>query len=134
MVYSGPNSNNVPVSDPLVAHRFVRESGCPNFRGRCIPVDSKLNIQNLRYYLANFLDKQLLDLLKFDFALDFDRNGPLTSTEENHASATNFANDVCTYIGKELKYGTILGPFKDKPIDLHVSQFMTRDRPDSNVR
>ena len=33
MVYSGPNSNNVPVSDPLVAHRFVWESGCPKFSG-----------------------------------------------------------------------------------------------------
>ena len=28
----------------------------------------------------------------------------------------------------------MLGPFTNKPIDLHVSPFMTRQKPDSNVR
>ena len=30
----------------------------------------------------------------------------------------------------EVEYGAILGPFESKPIDLHVSSFMTRDKPD----
>ena len=56
------------------------------------------------------------------------------STKENHASAKKFASDVQTYISEELKYGAMLGPFASKPIDLHISPFMTRDKPDSNVR
>ena len=28
----------------------------------------------------------------------------------------------------------MLGPYKNKTTDLHVSQFMTRDKPDSEVR
>ena len=35
---------------------------------------------------------------------------------------------------EELDHGAILGPFKSKPINLHVSPFMTRDRPDSQWR
>ena len=38
------------------------------------------------------------------------------------------------YISEELKHGAMLGPFISKPIDLHISPFMTRHKPDSNVR
>ena len=31
VVYTGPNTSNTPVSDPLLAHKLVRESGCPIF-------------------------------------------------------------------------------------------------------
>ena len=75
-----------------------------------------------------------MDLLEFGFPLDFNRNAPLSSAEENHASATNFANGVCTYIGEELEHAAMLGPFKCKSIDLHVSPFMTRDKTDLDVR
>ena len=44
------------------------------------------------------------------------------------------SGDVRTYIVDELKHGAMLGPFQSKPIDLHVSPFMTREKPDSSVR
>ena len=134
LVYTGPNTSNNQVSDPLLAHKLVRQSGSPNFVGSRIPVDSKLNIKNWRLYLHDFWDKQLVDLLEYGFPLDFDRDAPLLSTEENHTSAKNFACDVQTYISDELKHGALLGPFKSKPIDLHISPFLTRDKPDSSVR
>ena len=46
----------------------------------------------------------------------------------------NFSSDVQTYITEELKHGAMLGPFASKPIDLHISPFMTRDKPESKVR
>ena len=75
-----------------------------------------------------------MDLLEYGFPLDFDRDAPLMSTEENHASAKNFASHVQTYISEELKHGAMLGPFASKPIQLHISPFMTRDKPESKVR
>ena len=90
LVYTGPTICNKSVSDPLLAHKLVRQSGRPKFLGSCIPVHSKLNIQNWRHYLQDFGDKQLVDLLEYSFPLDFDRDTPLLSTEENHASAKNF--------------------------------------------
>ena len=75
-----------------------------------------------------------MDLLEYGFPLDFDRDAPLMSTEENHASVKNFTSNVQTYISEELKHEAMLGPFASKPIDLHISPLMTRDKPDSNVR
>ena len=31
VVYTGPNTSNTSVSDPLLAHKLVQKSGCPNF-------------------------------------------------------------------------------------------------------
>ena len=134
LVYTGKNNDNKQVYDPLLPHKLVRQSGRPNFLGCRIPVDSNLNIKNWRFYLQDFWDKQLVDLLEYGVPLDFDRRAPLMSTEENHASAQNFDSHVQTYISQELKHGAMLGPFASKPIHLHISPFMTREKPDSEVR
>ena len=84
--------------------------------------------------MQDFWDKQLVDLLEYGFPLDFDRDAPLMSTEENHASAKIFASHVQTYISEELKHGAMLGPFASKPIQLHISPLMTGDKPESKVR
>ena len=99
-----------------------------------IPVSSKLNIKNWRYYLADYWDQQLVDLLEFGFPLDFDRNSELQSSEENHASGRDHVYDIQCYIQEELKHGNMLGPFDQKPIPLHISPFMTREEPDSEAR
>ena len=134
LVYTGKNNDNKQVYDPLLAHKLVRQSGRPNFLGCRIPVDSNLKIKNWRFYLHDFWDKQLVDLLEYGFPLDFDRRAPLMSTEENHASAQNFDSHVQTYISQELKHGAMLGPFASKPIHLYISPFMTREKPDSEVK
>ena len=95
---------------------------------------SNLNMDSWKFYLRDYWDTQLLGLLKFGFPLDFDTTTDLISTEENHTSAKQFSSHVQTYIREELKHGTILGPFKHKPIPLHISPFMTRDKPDSATR
>ena len=75
-----------------------------------------------------------MDMLEFCFPLNFDRNFVLHSTEENHASGRDYVYDIECYIQKELKHGAMLGPFDQKTIPLHISPFMTREKPDSEVR
>ena len=89
---------------------------------------SNVKIDKWKFHLSDYWDRQLLDLLEFGFPLDFDTNTVLNSSEENHASAKQFSSHVETYIREELKHGAILGPFEHKPITLHVSPFMTRDK------
>ena len=110
-MYTGPDISNNWVCDPLLPHRLAKQSSCPNFGGCRIPVDSKLNIKTWRSYLHGFWDKQLVDLLKYGFPLNFDRDAPLLSTEENHASAKHFAGGVQTYISDELKTWSNVRPF-----------------------
>ena len=45
-----------------------------------------------------------------------------------------FSSYVETYIQEEIKHGAMLGPFQYQPITSNVSQFMTRDKPDSDTR
>ena len=57
----------------------------------------------------------------------------LISVEDNHKSAKDYEEHANHYL-QELDHGAILGPFKSKHINLHVSPFMTRDKPDSQWR
>ena len=53
---------------------------------------------------------------------------------ENHASGRDHTYDIECYIQEELSHGAMLGPFDQKPVSLHISAFMTREKPDSEVR
>ena len=97
MLYQDPKINNAAVSDILALHRTVKHSNCPNYMGIRIPVSSKVNIKNWKYYLGDYWNKQLVDLLEFGFPLDFDRHFELHSTEENHASGRDHAHDIECY-------------------------------------
>ena len=132
--YTGPPTQNVASTDPLLLYRRVRESGLPNYMGIRVPVPTNLNIANWRRLLVDYWDNQLVDLLEFGFPLDFDRSCDLISVEDNHKSAIDYKEHVQHYLQEELDYGAILGPFQSKPINLHVSPFMTRDKPDSKWR
>ena len=133
-IYTGLQTNNQKIPDPLLLHHLVRASGCPNFLGLRIPVPSNLNISAWRSHLENYWDQQLVDLLEFGFPLDFDRGSNLVSTEDNHASASKFSAHVDEYIREELSHGAMLGPFDQKLLHLHVSPFMTREKADSHLR
>ena len=118
----------------IEAHKLIKESGKPNLLGCRIPVDSHLNISNYRSYLSNYWDAQLPDLLEFGFPLDFSRKSTITSTEQNHASALQNPLHVQAYIDEEISFKAMLGPFNTKPIPLHVSPLMVRDKQDSNKK
>ena len=133
-----PNEKFVDFSGhtcPIQQHIAVRARGCPNFMGARIPVQSELNIKQWEKVLAEYWDRQLIELLKFGFPLDFNRQCTLTSDKKNHASAVDHPNDVLAYIQEEVNHNAILGPFHTDPIPkMHSSPFMTREKPNSDTR
>ena len=95
----------------------------------------QLKVEVWQDLLKGYWDQQLLQLLRFGFLLDFNRNCPLKNEIGNHTSAIQFPGDVDAYIEEESKYGALLGPFKKNPIaHSHVSPFMTRNKPNLDRR
>ena len=45
----------------------------PNFLGCCIPVQIQFRLHRWRFHFKHFWDRQLVDLIQFNFPLDFDR-------------------------------------------------------------
>ena len=83
----------------------------------------------------NIWDSQLILLLRYGFPLDFDYYSPLESVDENHSSATQYNKNDQSYLHEEKACGAILGNFRNAPIDnLHVSPFLTRDKPGGSHR
>ena len=55
----------------LKLDRLVRQSGVPNFLGLRIPIPTQLKVDRWRYYLRDYFDQQLSDLIEFGFPLVF---------------------------------------------------------------
>ena len=132
MVYTGDDIIWSEVPPIVAAHNIVKNSGKPNFMGARIPVAGQFNIHAWKFYLDQYWDKRIVDLLQFGFPLDFDRSKILQSTYDNHSSALKFPDHVQNYIETEKKYGAILGPFQEFPFPCHISPFLTRDKPNSD--
>ena len=101
-LYAGPPVTWDKVPDIFQAHTLVKASKLPNYMGCLIPVNSGLNIPKWRHYLANYWDKQLCDLLEYGFPLDFNRECPLNSVEENHTSANENTSHISKLLEEEL--------------------------------
>ena len=126
-------TNVIHTNDLIEIHEIVKETGKPNFMQARIPVKSQLNVEVWEKLLKNYWDQQLLQLLRFCFPLDFNRNRQLHCDGGNHSSATEYPKDVDAYIQAETSYGAILGPFKENPIkNSHTSPLMTRNKPNSD--
>ena len=132
-LYDGNPTTCNCISDIIRAHLMIKDSGIPNYIGCRIPVASNLKCHIWSQNLQNYWDKQLPDLLQFGFPLDFNRTVQLNSTEQNHKSALENSSHVEKYIA-ELQHGAILGPFDGKPIHLHTSPLMVRDKQDSDSK
>ena len=121
--------------DPLVLHKKIKDSGDYNFMKSQITVTSQLNPEVWESLLTDYWDNQLCSLIRFEFPLDFQRDNPLKSNLDNHTSAKIYPQDVEAYLAEEIGYEAILGPFKEPPLqDLHVSPFMTREKPNAPHR
>ena len=124
----------IPAIVPLLQmcckdRRLIRQSGVPNFLGLKIPVNTPLNIAAWCFYLCNYFDQQLLDLIEFGFPLDFDRSCSLSSSDNNHTSAVKYPSHVA-----ELNHNAIYGPLDSPPFPLHVSPFITSEKSGSDKR
>ena len=54
--------------------------------------------------------------------------------EENHTSANENVEDISQFLEEEIKYQAILGPFDKKPIDMHVSPLLVRNKQNSTSK
>ena len=86
-----------------------------------IPIKSQLNVKHWEKVLAGYWDRQLLELIKFGFPLDFNRACELGQYCGNHSSANDFPNDIEAYLNEELSYGALLGPFDRRRVIVDLS-------------
>ena len=133
-VYKGEHKVWHSVPDVLTAHRLIKNTGIPNFLGLQIPVSTNLNVSSWRKHLSDYFVQQLPDLIESGFPLDFDRTRNLQSTLVNHASARLYPDHVDRYIREEVGFKAMFGPLDNKPFDVHISPFMTREKSNSDSR
>ena len=86
--------------------------------------------------MRKYHDPQLFDYLRYGFPLSvnyamFCHNSDVA----NHASATNFPQDVDIYIQTELQHNALVGPFKTMPFKpLHCSPLLSRPKEGDSRR
>ena len=131
MVYQSSPKIWQACPDIIEAHKLIKKSGMPNFMSCRIPVQGQIKSEKWQYYLQDYWDKQIVDLITYSFPLDFDRKINLQSVQENHKSALDFPQEIDKYIETEIKHGALLGPFQSLPISSHISPLMTRAKQNS---
>ena len=97
MTYN-PNGVGPVVDCPIQQHHVVNSMGLPNFLQARLPVKSELSVEELVYYW----DKQLIDLVRFGFPLDFNRNSPLVCEMKNHTSAIQYRDHTASNFSHDL--------------------------------
>ena len=123
------------ITDPSALHKLMKASGTYNFWGLKIPVQSQLNVDQWEKQLEGYWDTQLLELIKYGFPMDFNRQSPLRWEGKNHNSALQFPQDVEAYLKEEIQFGAIQGPFTKSPIkNCHFSPFLTREKSNASHR
>ena len=100
---------------------LTRLSGTYNFWGLKIPVQSQLNVQQWEKNLAGYWDTQLVELIRYGFPIDFNRQSPLRWEDKNHNSALQFPQDVDAYLSEEVEFGAIMGPYDKSLAIFHLS-------------
>ena len=118
------------ITDVIKIHKLVSKSETYNFLQCQIQVPSELNADVWGKYLGEYWDTQLKYLIRYGFPLDFNKNKQLSYKLGNHGSGNKYPTDIEAYLAEEMEHNAILGPFQTSPIpDLHVSPFMTREKP-----
>ena len=84
--------------------------------------------------MVDYFYQQLLELIKFGFALDFHRSRELQRTLVNHALAHFHPDHADKYIQQEVGFQAMLCYFNREPFHINISPFMTREKSDSNSR
>ena len=121
----------------MKACESVYSSGMSNVDGLHIPVKSNWNLEYLSKQLVNYTDKEIVQLLQFGFPIECAMLGQgEIKFSKNHAGAEQFPDDIDAYIAKELKKGTLIGPFKTNPFGskARFSPMNTRPKKESSER
>ena len=107
-----------------------------NCLGLKIQIKSTWNVQLFESLCTTTNDRQVATFLRYGWPLNRD-NSPVSRTWTNHPTATRYANHVTQYLCKELKAGTLLGPYVTSPFLEHqtgISPMSTRPKKLSEKR
>ena len=113
-----PEVNQGIVMSKIELFEHVHQSGVPNYRGCRIPV-SAFNFSAWENRLVGYEDIAIIDLLKYGFPLDFDRNRTVSfDGKRNHKGARDHPEFIRKYLSKECDASRIVGPFKKNPLSV----------------
>ena len=121
----------------LMKAALVRKGGYPNRYGAKIPVECKINIQEMEKLLTDYHDKEVVEWLKYGWPVGRLPTIPDPQlTFKNHKGATEHPKALDKYIGKEMSKGAIIGPFKSIPFadKVGISPISTRPKKNSTER
>ena len=101
----------------IAIHSKIKASGLYNFQDCRIPVFSRLNISYIRQKLLNYSDYQVCDFLEYGWPVGHNGSSFRSSSCRNHTRATDFPEQITSYLIKEASYQAVVGPFKDNPFN-----------------
>ena len=114
----------------------VMNSGKNNSVGLKIPLKSNWNMELFINLCTSRSDREVAQYLLYGWPINR-QPGPLTWTYRNHPSAERHPHQVTKYIEKELRLGTIMGPYATSPFPLQqtgISPMSTRSKKNSLSR
>ena len=97
----------------------VHKSGLPNFKGECIQILSNFKYDYIEKMLANYHDKEIMDLLKFGFLLSHNGVSGLKAIPKNHKGVRDWPEQMQKILNKEINLKAAIGPFDKSPFSLH---------------
>ena len=121
----------------LRLHEVVKKSGKANIRGCRIPLESRWKCDYLERELENYEDKEVAQLCEFGWPINInDDEFKVRGPPRNWRSSTDHASQMDQYIERELREGTLLGPFETNPFSSQaiVSPLSTTEKRDSEER
>ena len=117
----------------IAIHSKIRASGLYNFQDCRIPVFSRLNISYIRQKLLNYSDYQVCDFLEYGWPVVHNGISIRSSSCRNHTGATDFPEQITSYLIKEASYQAVVEPFND-PIALSpLNSVLKKDSSERRV-
>ena len=116
------------------ANRLVRQSGVINSRGCRIQVNDDWDFEYLEDALDDYDDKEVIQFFKYGWPLNAEDTVPQQGIPPNQKSVDDNPEQVKRFINKELKRGSIIGPFVKNPFGpaARISPLGTRPKRDSD--
>ena len=99
-------------SRAVVSYILASKSPQPNAYRAKIPVPLQLNISAWRHYLADYVDRVIVEFLQFGWPINYKSSVLPQPTHTNHQSALAYHEDVKHYLSTELSFRALAGPFK----------------------
>ena len=129
-----PVFHDVNVSDEWLANLLISD-GRPNVMGLQITIRSNWNLALFDSLCTSDFDRQIASFLRYGWPLNRDKS-PVTQTWVNHPTANRYPQQVTQYIMKELRLGSLFGPFVTSPFPSEItgiSPLSTKAKKQSNT-